>query len=52
MDDFANNLVKYLRSFNFDGVLLDYEFPNMINRGSPPHTKQGFSLLIKVIIVT
>lgn len=47
---FSKNLINFLRKFNFDGVLLDYEFPNMLNRGSPPHTKQGFSLLVKVKI--
>ncbi|RNA23296.1 Acidic mammalian [Brachionus plicatilis] len=46
---FSENIIKFLRKFNFDGVLLDYEFPNMLNRGSPPHTKQGFSILVKIM---
>ncbi|CAF0873266.1 unnamed protein product [Brachionus calyciflorus] len=46
MLNFSNNLVAYLRKFNFDGVLLDYEFPGMVNR-APLFTKEGFSLLIR-----
>jgi GH18 family chitinase len=49
MNLFALKLIKFLRKYDFDGVLLDYEFPNMRSRGSEPHTKQGFSLLLKVI---
>lgn len=49
MDQFSINLVKYLRKYDFDGVLIDYEFPNMPSRGSLPHTKHGFTLLLQVI---
>lgn len=51
MNLFSKNLVKYLRKQNFDGVLIDYEFPNMASRGSLPHTKHGFSLLLQVILL-
>lgn len=48
IEKFCTNLVKFLRQYNFDGVLVDYEFPTMINRGFLPHTKHGFSNLLKV----
>ena len=48
MNLFSLNLVKFLRKHDFDGVLIDYEFPNMKTRGSMPYTKHGFSLLLKV----
>lgn len=48
MEIFSSKLVKFLRMYNFDGVLLDYEFPGMVSRGSKPYSKQGYSLLIKV----
>jgi GH18 family chitinase len=51
MKRFALKLVKFLRQFNFDGVLIDFEFPNMKDRGSPLHTKSGFSILLKVNII-
>ena len=48
IEKFCTNLVKFLRQYNFDGVLVDYEFPNMINRGFLPYTKHGFSNLLRV----
>ena len=49
MNLFSLNLVKFLRKHDFDGVLIDYEFPNMKTRGSMPYTRHGFSLLLKTI---
>ncbi len=45
---FSLKLVKFLRKHDFDGVLIDYEFPNLKSRGSESYTKPGFSLLLKV----
>ena len=49
MSLFSLKLIKFLRKHDFDGVLMDYEFPNMKVRGSAEYTKHGFSLLLKVI---
>jgi hypothetical protein len=46
---FSLKLIKFLIMHEFDGVLLDYEFPGMLSRGSYLHSKHGFSLLIQVI---
>jgi GH18 family chitinase len=48
MSLFSLKLVKFLRKHNFDGVLIDYEFPNMKSRGSPEYSKPGFTILLKV----
>jgi GH18 family chitinase len=45
---FSLKLIKFLIMHEFDGVLLDYEFPGMLSRGSYLHSKHGFSLLIQV----
>ena len=49
MSLFSLKLIKFLCMHEFDGVVLDYEFPGMLSRGSYLHSKQGFSLLVRII---
>lgn len=46
INTFATNAVQFLRTNNFDGVVIDWEYPG--DRGSPAADKQKYTQLLTV----
>lgn len=49
MKKFVTTTVEYLRKWNFDGLDLDFEYPGIDWRGSPPEDKVAFTKLCKML---
>jgi chitinase len=46
---FANNLVKFMLAYGFDGVDIDWEYPGAPDRGGQPDDVANFPLLMHQI---
>ncbi len=49
---FANSAVNFIRTYNFDGVDLDWEYPvggGLIGNSARPEDKQNYTLLLQTI---
>jgi GH18 family chitinase len=46
---FANNLVKFMQTYGYDGIDIDWEYPGAPDRGGHPEDVQNFPLMMKTI---
>ncbi|KAA8652731.1 uncharacterized protein ATNIH1004_001636 [Aspergillus tanneri] len=46
---FANNMVKFMKKYGFDGVDIDWEYPGAGDRGGNPADTDNFVLLMKTL---
>ncbi|KAL4739524.1 glycoside hydrolase superfamily [Aspergillus similis] len=46
---FANNVVRFMKQYGFDGVDLDWEYPGAPDRGGNPEDTENYVLLLKTL---
>lgn len=44
---FIDSVAQYLKTYNFDGVDIDYEYPGADDRGGKPEDTENFLLLVQ-----
>ena len=47
-DKFVQNVITYLRKYEFDGFDIDWEYPGAPDRQAENKTKEGFTRLVIV----
>lgn len=46
---FANNVLRFLETYSFDGIDIDWEYPGASDRGGRPEDVPNFVLLMKTL---
>ncbi|KAI3386502.1 hypothetical protein SNEBB_005302 [Seison nebaliae] len=46
---FANNVVKYIRKYSFDGFDIDWEYPGAKDRGAAKGTREKYTEMVRIL---